>query len=312
MTSESYSVQQLRALVAVAETHSFTLAGERLGLSQPAVSALIKRLEADVGQTLIARSRGIRVTAAGRLLAESAARSLRLMDDAIDECRSQASLKRGCVRLAVGHLSAAFLLPRILKAFQQQHPDLDVQVVDVPVDKLKARLVAQEADLAIGAEGRLDDSELLVEPLLRDRLALFVQSSHPLARSKIVNAEHLNRLPVVQLNTTAMVWRNIDRELIAANIYPRVAHHVTLYSTAIGLVMAGMGVALLPSFAAAQLPAEVIAVPIVRPELYWPISAVRLAKYPLSPTAMAFMAVLRAEVQLREGPDVRASGGRRA
>lgn len=291
---ESVSLRQLRALVAIGETASFTAAAEQLGLSQPSISHLVRRLEHEVGQPLVVRGREVALTAAGQVMAGVARRAILAIDGALKECRERSDLKLGKVAVAVGHASAAALLPHILMEFHQRHPQLDLVVIDCVVQQIRSHLLSHEAELGLGAVMPSDDSRIMVESLFDSGVALFVRDDHPLAGRAAVDAKVLAELPCIQLNPDAPAWLTISRKLIAADIYPRVEQRVILLPTAIGLIQAGLGVAMLPQIAAVQMPPGIKSIALRNPFLEWPISIARLANYPLSPAAQAFIDVVRA------------------
>jgi len=130
---EEISLQQLRALAAVADTGSFTLAAEALQLTQPAISHLIKRMEHELGQPLVVRGRRIRMTRAGQMMVDTAVRALRLVDESVGACRSQSQLREGRVVLAVGHLTAGALLPLLAVVLPPADWRVPVTVVSVLV-----------------------------------------------------------------------------------------------------------------------------------------------------------------------------------
>ncbi|CAN7781438.1 LysR family transcriptional regulator [Variovorax sp. LjRoot175] len=292
--TEEISLHQLRALAAVAESGSFTLAAEAMQLTQPAVSHLIKRMEEELAQPLLVRGRRIRMTNAGQMMVDTAVRALRLIDESVGACRSQSQLREGRVVLAVGHLTAGALLPPLLGRFSQQHPTLATTLLDSTADQLISRVLSQEADLGFGSDIDQKHSELAAEPLFSERMALFVRDDHPLAQRVVVDARHLESLPFIHVNPDANVWRAVSRQLSSmANVYPRVVHHVSMLSTAFGLIQARAGVALLPRYVEVLMPANLRAVAVTRPTLEYLVVAVRLAKHPLSPAALAFLAMAR-------------------
>ncbi|MGJ7553736.1 LysR family transcriptional regulator [Variovorax sp. RB3P1] len=292
--TEEVSLQQLRALAAVAETGSFTLAAESLQLTQPAISHLIKRMEEELGQPLVVRGRRIQLTSAGQVMVETAVRALRLIDESVGACRSQSQLREGRVVLAVGHLTAGALLPPLLGRFSQQHPTLATTLLDSTAEQMISRVLSQEADLGFGSDIGQKHSELATEPLFSERMALFVREDHALAQRVVVDARHLESLPFIHVNPDANVWRSVSRQLSSmANVYPQVVHHVSMLSTAFGLIQAGAGVALLPRYVEVLMPPNLRAVAVTRPTLEYPVVAVRLAKHPLSPAALAFLAMAR-------------------
>lgn len=292
--TEEVSLQQLRALAAVAESGSFTLAAESLQLTQPAISHLVKRMEEQLGQPLIVRGRRIQLTSAGQVMVETAVRALRMIDESVSACRSQSQLREGRVVLAVGHLTAGALLPPMLGRFSQKHPTLATTLLDSTAEQMISRILSQEADLGFGSDIGQKHSELATEPLFSERMALFVREDHPLAQRVVVDARHLEALPFIHVNPDANVWRAVSRQLSSmANVYPRVVHHVSMLSTAFGLIQAGAGVALLPRYVEVLMPGNLRAVAVTRPTLEYPVVAVRLAKHPLSPAALAFLAMAR-------------------
>lgn len=292
--TEGVSLQQLRALAAIAESGSFTLAAESLQLTQPAISHMVKRMEEELGQPLVVRGRRIRLTGAGEMMADTAVRALRLIDESIGACRSQSALREGRVVLAVGHLTAGALLPPVLDRFSRTYPTLATTLLDSTMEQMISRILSREADLGFAADIGEKHSELATELLFSERMALFVRDDHPLAQRVVVDAKHLELLAFIHVNPGANVWRAVSRQLAtAANVYPRVVHHVSMLSTAFGLIRSGAGVALLPRYVEVLMPADLRAVAITRPTLDYPVVAVRLAKNPLNPAAMAFLAMAR-------------------
>lgn len=290
---EEVSLPQFRALVAIAASGSFTLAAEQLGLTQPAVSQLIKRLEAQLGQALVVRGRQVRLTPEGQRVTDTAQRALRLIDGTVQACRARSLLREGGVTVAVGHLTAGALLPPLMARFRDEQPLLSATLLDGSAAQMLARVLAREADLAIGSDIGTPPSEIVSERLFSERMALFLPRSHALAGRTQLEARALDGLPLVHVNADAQVWRGIDRALAAADASPRVVQHVAMLSTAFGLLQAGGGVALLPRYVAALMPPTLTCVPIVRPVLEFPLVALRLARQPLSPAAQAFLALAR-------------------
>jgi DNA-binding transcriptional LysR family regulator len=251
-------------------------------------------MEEQLGQPLIVRGRRIQFTSAGQVMVETAVRALRMIDESVDACRSQSQLREGRVVLAVGHLTAGALLPPMLGRFSQKHPTLATTLLDSTAEQMISRILSQEADLGFGSDIGQKHSELATEPLFTERMALFVRDDHPLAQRVVVDARQLEALPFIHVNPDANVWRAVSRQLSSmANVYPRVVHHVSMLSTAFGLIQAGAGVALLPRYVEVLMPGNLRAVAVTRPVLEYPVVAIRLAKHPLSPAAMAFLTMAR-------------------
>lgn len=291
------SLRQLRALIAVGQTASFTVAAEQLGLSQPSVSHLVRRLENELGQSLVVRGRDVQLTSQGARIADVARRALLSIDTALHESKSQSALTSGSVSVAVGHISAAVFLPKILYRFKRMHPTIELIVTDCMAHEIKGKILSHEVDVGLGAIVSLHDSQITTEKVFDSRLALFARKDNSLARSKELDASILAEVSCIQLNPNAPLWLEFSRQLLMRNIYPRIEQRVKLISTVIGMIQAGMGVALLPGFVSSQMPGTIQAIAIRNPELHWPISIVRRSNYPSSPAVKAFIQVVRQEAQ---------------
>src|SRR5665213_1595589 len=141
---------RLRVISAVARHGSVTAAARELHVSQPSVSHQLARLEAETGAQVVQRvGRGIRLTEAGRVLAERASEILGRIDSAAAELNSYVGLQAGRVRVA-GYSSAVIaLLPRVAKMFERDHPGLRLEVVDTHPPEAIGMLRAGEVDAAI-------------------------------------------------------------------------------------------------------------------------------------------------------------------
>jgi DNA-binding transcriptional LysR family regulator len=166
-----------------------------------------------------------------------------------------------------------------------------------------SRVLSQEADLGIGSDIGQKHSELATEPLFCERMGLFLRNDHPLAQRVVVDARSLESLPFIHVNPDANVMRSVRRQLSSgANVHPRMVHHVSMLSTAFGLIQAGAGVALLPRYVEVLMPGNLRAVAVTRPALEYPVVAVRLAKHPLNPAALAFLAMARQHLKPTHTP----------
>src|SRR5262245_55023465 len=123
-------LMQLEMFVATAEARGVQRAAERVFRTQPAVSMALRKLEEEIGAPLFDRSSSRRfvLTATGELLFESAKRLLSLRDEALSQIRELHSLERGRVRIGANESAGNYLLPRLIQAFWQNHPNVRVDV----------------------------------------------------------------------------------------------------------------------------------------------------------------------------------------
>jgi DNA-binding transcriptional LysR family regulator len=182
----------VRTFVAVADTGQFQAAGDELAITQQAVSKRIATLERDLGARLFVRSpRGVRLSVDGQALLPHARELLRVEDRAV------ASVLPARRALRVDVLNRRTAPAVLLQAFHQQHPEIDLDVVTLPVlddgDDALAAVAAGTIDLtfrALAATAGRPPARLRAGPALYDRHQLLVGAQHPLAdRRQLTPAE---------------------------------------------------------------------------------------------------------------------------
>ncbi|MBO1414041.1 LysR family transcriptional regulator, partial [Streptomyces sp. FH025] len=207
-------LRQLQYFVTVAQHGSFTRAAELLHLSQPGVSAQIRRLERELGQTLLDRSgRTVRLTPAGEAVLPHARAALAAATAARQTAQEFAGVRRGHVRL--GMVAGAALTPPVglgtfpglattLAAFRQEHPGIDFSLAEDTTARMLAALREGRLDLAVvglptaasgreGDDGRSSLTGLSLHTVLEVPLVAACAEDHPLA------ADADRPLPVAEL-----------------------------------------------------------------------------------------------------------------
>ncbi len=175
--------RQLAAFHAVSRLGSVSRAAAELHLTQPAVSIQLKLLEESAGAPLLEREgRGVKLSGAGEVMADYAARILDLWREAGDEMAAQRGVFSGTLRLGAV-TTAEYLLPPLLVAFSKVQPDVKVQLKVGNRDEIVQMLSGQDVDLAI--MGR-PPSELktVAAPFARHPMAFMAAPDHPLMQKK--------------------------------------------------------------------------------------------------------------------------------
>jgi len=188
-THSDVDLKQLRALLAVSEHRSFSAAARALHTEQSNISTHVSRLEREMGVTLIDRATN-ELTEEGQVVAERARRieaEFTALDSDIASLRDEV---RGRVRLGVIGTTARWLVPRLLEALDQHHPQVKVVVLDATTSSLVPQLVAGLIDLAV-VNMPVNDPELMVEPLFDEDRILVAPTSHPLAKQDRVTLADL-------------------------------------------------------------------------------------------------------------------------
>ncbi|GAB7103854.1 LysR family transcriptional regulator [Streptomyces phaeofaciens JCM 4814] len=248
--------RHLRVLRAVAATGSFSAAGRELGCTQPAVSQQMKALEASVGTPLLVRSgREMRLTQAGEALVRHAAGILSGLTAAEEEVAAIAGLRAGRVRLVSFPSGSSALVPTALAALRAAHPGTRVSLEEAEPPESVDILRAGDCDVALafrypraGAAEEWDD--LVVRPLLADRLVALVPERHRLARTGPSASVTIGELAAEPWIAGCPRCRGQLVEVCErAGFTPRIDFATDDYPAVVGLVGAGLGVAVLPGLA---------------------------------------------------------------
>lgn len=239
------STRQLRAFLTLVQERHFTRAAERSHLSQPAFSALIRAVEQEAGTRLFDRTtRHVEPTPEGLMLAASARRLLADFDGALAELQAHHALQRGRVSIAALPSLAAGWLPPLLARFHTDHPGIALHVHDALLEPCLTLVREGLADFAIAAQGA-DMTALTTELFSRDRYHLVCRHDHPLATRGRLRLADVAGYPLVQMAGSSSVRQRLDQ--IAGPTRLTTAFEVEHLATANGLVLAGLGVALVPA-----------------------------------------------------------------
>ncbi len=188
---------QLEMFLAVAEEGSFTRAGERLHVSQSAVSRQIGLLERELGGRLFHRDgRRPSLTHAGELLAATASSLSRQLADVAGQISDVHGLRRGRLRLAGGMSVCMYILPRMLKRYRALHPDVDLRVTSGTSEAILRKLRSHEVDLALLTLPVLE-KDLEVVPVLKEEMVVVTAPGHSLVARPTVDPRELGRYPLI-------------------------------------------------------------------------------------------------------------------
>ncbi|MGW4324357.1 LysR family transcriptional regulator [Nocardia sp. NPDC004573] len=248
-------LQQMRYVLAVAETNSFTRAADRCLVVQSALSHQIARLERELGARLFERSsRRVRLTAAGAAFLPAARQCLDAAERAAAEVAAAVGEVRG--RLAVGLIPtvAAVDIPDALREFRTRYPHVRISLRVGASEELVERVVQGAIDVAfLGLPVTARPRGVAAHELARDRLVAVVARDHPLAGAPTVDLRRLSDEAFVDLPAGTAGRLQSDQAFAAAGLDRDVAFEVTSADYIARLVRPGLAVAMLPSAYAPQL-----------------------------------------------------------
>ncbi|NDO88337.1 LysR family transcriptional regulator [Cellulosimicrobium cellulans] len=260
---------RLRVLAAVAREGSVTAAARSLHYAQPSVSHHLARLEAEVGVPLLERhGRGVRLTAAGRLLAARAEEILGRVGAAREELDALVSLSAGRVRLAAFPSALATLVPDVVGRLARDHPGLGVGLVEAEPPEALDALRRGAVDVALVFEhdrSPVDVEGLRAVPVLAEELFLVRPAGpgdagtvdRPGAGDDAVPGRDTDDAPADLAPLADAAWiagcERCRADLVGrcerAGFTPRVAFETDDYVAVQALVASGVGVSLLPALA---------------------------------------------------------------
>jgi DNA-binding transcriptional LysR family regulator len=204
---DGIELRQMRYFLAVAEELNFTRAAERLHLAQQALSASIRRLEAQLGVALFVRStRKVELTAAGEVLVEGARAVVAAAADAVERVHEAAQGRSG--RITIGFSTAAGGVPivrQILRQFAENAPGVDIRTEEHDFSDPSAGLADASVDAAF-IFGPLPIEGLSSVTLVREDRVLAIRPEHPLAERTAVNANDLRELPWLRVPADRGPW----------------------------------------------------------------------------------------------------------
>ncbi|TFY97342.1 LysR family transcriptional regulator [Ramlibacter rhizophilus] len=283
-----FELRHLRYFLVVAEELHFSRAAARLNMSQPPLSQQIRGLEEAVGTPLFVRNRrSVALTTAGRELYEQVGPWLAGLDDIAERVRRVGEGEVGTLRIGCNFTTTQGLLPTLVQAFTQRYPAVSVRLQEATTDQQVDWLVQGRLDVGLV---RLPVNAAHIEalPLYEESLVVAMPRGHRLARRTKLSLRDLRDEQFLNASRRPVgPFQSVQSQCRSAGFEPRLSEVSGNANSAIALVGAGMGIALVPESMARILPAEVIYKPLADS----PTSTVAVARRRsgASPTALLFV-----------------------
>ena len=243
-------LRHLRYFVTVAAERSFSRASEKLNIAQPPLSRQIQQLEAELGVQLLHRGRPLTLTESGRYFFEQARQVLQRTDAIRTMTRRIGTGKRR--QFGIGFVESTLneqLLPELIRRFRLTAPDVEITLLDLTTLEQTVALKEGRIDIGFGRL-RYNDDGITRRVLREETLSVATPRGHVLSRRKgPLKLKHTAGVPLI-------LYPNAPRPSYAyqvlsfyrdLGIEPNVAFEVRQLWTALGLVAAGVGIALVPS-----------------------------------------------------------------
>jgi DNA-binding transcriptional LysR family regulator len=243
-------LRHLRYFIVVAEELHFSRAAEQLHMAQPPLSQQIQQLETELGVELFHRKtkRQVQLTAAGRVFLGEAYQLLVQLEQAIELTRRTGRGETG--ELRVGFISSVTydVLPLILQAFRQQFPGVELLLQELTTAEQEKAL--QNHRIQVGfMHLPLEDDSFAWECIQQENLVVVLPANHPLAKQEKIAVRSLaDELFILFPRHLGIgLYDKIMALCEEGNFIPKVAQEAIQMQTIIGLVSAGMGIAIVPA-----------------------------------------------------------------
>jgi DNA-binding transcriptional LysR family regulator len=237
--------EQLKTFLHVCRLKSFSRAAEKLGVTQPAISAQIRSLEKEVGARLFDRDGGkVTFTAAGRLFEPFAEHCLQCHSHIVMAVSELYRSARGEVSVSASEATSLYVLPPVFAEYKKQYTRVNLSIVRAEHLRSIEMVLNREVDFAI-VSMPLKDPRLVVQPIHRDEIVLAVSPAHPLAARPSIKVDEMLQFPMLLLK------QGRQRTLLtnffdSFDAQPRIAMEVDSSELLKRLIAAGLGMGFLP------------------------------------------------------------------
>jgi DNA-binding transcriptional LysR family regulator len=266
----------LRYFLAVADELNFTRAAETLGIAQPALSAQIRQLEAQLGVRLLERTtRYVRLTEAGAVVQERGPGALTALAGVWEEARRVGRGEAGRLRVAYSPSCAYETVPLLIEALRERHPDIAVAAGVLATSEIVGAVVAGKVDAGI-ARAPLETAGVRLRLIRRERQGVLVPASHPLAGCSEVALAAVAEHPV-GLHRREDNPAHYDLVVSAfqdAGLSPRLVERPIAFDPTMRAVREGDGIAIVGVSSAVGLAGDLRWIPLAEPAPRLPIQLV--------------------------------------
>jgi DNA-binding transcriptional LysR family regulator len=286
----------IQAFVAISELGGFSKAAEHLHVTQTALTRRVQKLESYLGLRLLDRTtRYVEVTAVGREFLPQAKAIVSEMTLAVGRLKDMSKNARGSFTLACVPTMASHVLPTVIHRYATAHPGNRIRLIDTSAFEVRDAVLHGQAELGIGVPTDRHP-DLAETPLLEEPLMFFCREEHALSRMKSVTWSDMRETDLIVVSSMTATRVFTDYQLAKRGISLSGAYEVQHHATAISLVAAGVGAAILPASTLEEgARPGVCRIPLTNPVVKRKITVLRRKNTTLSPAANAFFDVLTGE-----------------
>ncbi len=284
----------VQAFVTVAELGGFHKAGERLNITQTALTRRVQKLEAYLGLKLLDRTtRFVKLTSVGEDFLPQARSIVHDISAAVTRLKDKSKHSSGNFTLSCVPTMAAYILPNLIRLYAEKFPNNRIRLVDATSYQVREAVLSNQAEVGISIHGEKHPN-LVETQLFEDPLMFFCRKNHPLSKKKSVRWSDMSDANLIVVSNFVATRVFMDYQLAKRGISLTGAYEVQHHATAINLVAAGVGCSILPSSSCGENDRPgVIRIPLIDPIVKRKVVLIQRKGATLSPAAAAFCDVLK-------------------
>ncbi|MCY9205082.1 LysR family transcriptional regulator [Bacillus atrophaeus] len=245
------TITQLQVFVKIAETGSFTKAGQALNMTQPAVSHAISAIEAELGVKLIIRDRrnGLMLTDTGKNILVHSREVLKGIEKVEQVAAAEKGLELGTIHIGTFPSASAHFMPKLISVFKQKYPKLELILHEGTVDEVREWLQSRIIDAGILLFPARDMEYI---PLKKDKMVVVLRDDHPLCSRSAITLNDLDQEPMV------VCYGGYESPFIElfkqAGSTLNTAYTVYNVNTSINMIREGLGLAIISELSMSGMP----------------------------------------------------------
>ncbi|WP_309118239.1 LysR family transcriptional regulator [Paenibacillus sp.] len=289
-------LRQLAYFVAVAKAQSYTKAAERLHVTQPTLSKMVRLLEEELNVTLFERggSKRIRLTDAGEILLRSAQGILTSVENMTTELDDLLELRRGDLLLGLPPMIGGRYFPPILEHFRAKYPHINIKLIEKGGKRIETAVEAGDLDVGIVILPVENEAAFTIRPFFEDELRAVLHAEHPLASRTSIALRELAAEPFILFGEQFTLHHLILQACAEEGFRPEIALETAQWDFMTGMVAARFGVAFLPQNVCDKIDdPDVRTVPLASPEPKWRLAMIWRKERYLPYAARAWIELLK-------------------
>jgi DNA-binding transcriptional LysR family regulator len=302
----------IQAFVLVAELGGFSKAANQLHLTQTALTRRIQKLETYLAVRLLDRTtRSVHLTAVGRDFLPQARRLVSETTSAVGRLKDMSRLGKGNITIASVPTMAHHTLPGVIREYTKLHPGNRIRIIESNAADVGRTVLHDQAEFGITIQLERY-ADLLEEAILREPFLFFCRDEHPLSAQKSVTWKELREAELIMVGGLSGNRALLDHQLARNRLSLTGTYEVEHLSTAIALVAAGVGTAILP-FSTIQEGSypRVRRIPLLAPIIRRTIVLIRRRGTSLSPASQVFYDMLAKQLESIKLPARRTNSNER-